>query len=311
MTARRARNADEWESLTSRSFVPISCHPATVRFGGTIDTHELSDSVSVTRLASGPVLVQRTAAQIAQSSADTVHLSLQVSSRGSIAQNGKRTEVRRRTMTLYRTSQPYVLDYRFPQQHHIVAQLPARALGLSERSLDDASLQAIDAGSGGRRIFARHLSAVIDDASALSELERADLSRVTTDLASAMLRGSLSSTVLLPRTDEAMLAAMKAYLREHSEDSGLTLDDVARAHCISRRKLFQLFQSGGQSPSTFLRDERLTAAERLFRERGRTVTVTEVAHTVGFGDAATFTRAFRKRNGRTPRDWLHDSEPSP
>ncbi|HIY65643.1 MAG TPA: helix-turn-helix domain-containing protein [Candidatus Agrococcus pullicola] len=77
---------------------------------------------------------------------------------------------------------------------------------------------------------------------------------------------------------------------------------MAREHFVSRRRLYQVFEEVGLSPATFLRTERLKFAERLLTSSQDT-TIEWIAYESGFRDTTTFTRAFKRMFGCTPRDW--------
>lgn len=79
----------------------------------------------------------------------------------------------------------------------------------------------------------------------------------------------------------------------------LTLDDLARAACLSPFHFSRLFRAAtGRTPHRFLVEWRIAAAQAMLRERH--VALVEVAMDAGFGSQATFTRAFRKITGLTP-----------
>lgn len=82
----------------------------------------------------------------------------------------------------------------------------------------------------------------------------------------------------------------------------LALDDIARRVASSRRQLQRAYAEIG---STTFRDH-LTAV-RMERAadllRGRTLTVREIAHRVGYRQPAQFAKAFRRHHGLAPSDF--------
>lgn len=71
---------------------------------------------------------------------------------------------------------------------------------------------------------------------------------------------------------------------------------------ISRRYLDLVFSRAGRTFSEELWERRLaTAADRL--QRFDTLSITEVAHAVGFKDSSHFSRSFRRRYGKPPGIW--------
>lgn len=86
---------------------------------------------------------------------------------------------------------------------------------------------------------------------------------------------------------------------------GLSAEDVARDQRISRRRLDQIMQEKlGRSISACLWTRRLAQAAQDLREPMRAnESIAQIAFANGFGDAAHFTRAFKRRYGITPGQW--------
>ncbi|MBA2347760.1 MAG: helix-turn-helix transcriptional regulator [Solirubrobacterales bacterium] len=82
----------------------------------------------------------------------------------------------------------------------------------------------------------------------------------------------------------------------------LSLDDIARRVASSRRQLQRAYAEIGRTTFrehlTAVRMDR--AAEML---TGRGLTVREVAHRVGYRQAAQFAKAFRRHHGVAPSDF--------
>ncbi len=122
------------------------------------------------------------------------------------------------------------------------------------------------------------------------------------DLAAVMIRSSFGEGSSVPRTSRGLRHAVQEYLRTNATTRGLDMDAVAREHFVSRRRLYQVFEMVGLSPASVLRGERLRISERLLRYAPDR-TVEWIAYESGFSDLTTFTRAFRRANGVTPREW--------
>ena len=78
---------------------------------------------------------------------------------------------------------------------------------------------------------------------------------------------------------------------------------VASAHFISRRRLYEIFEAVNDSPADAIRRMRVTAAAQAIREPQQNRSFSDIAFSLGFADATTFTRAFRRYLGCTPREW--------
>ncbi|NGO91236.1 MAG: helix-turn-helix domain-containing protein, partial [Halomonas sp.] len=59
----------------------------------------------------------------------------------------------------------------------------------------------------------------------------------------------------------------------------------------------------GQTPADYLLSWRVSLAQKLMRE-GRSITL--IAAQVGYESPSALSRAFRRKTGLSPRDWLKD-----
>ena len=89
-------------------------------------------------------------------------------------------------------------------------------------------------------------------------------------------------------------------MQEHIEDP-LTADDLAQMISVTRRQLERLFSGHlRDTPAHFYLGVRLDRAQELLRQSDMAVLAIGVA--CGFGSAAHFSRAYRTRFGRSPKD---------
>lgn len=92
---------------------------------------------------------------------------------------------------------------------------------------------------------------------------------------------------------------MRQYALAHLRDPDLGPEAIARAHYVSTRYVHKRFAPSG-GVSAWIRDQRLEAAARELRETDHSVS--QVAFAWGYGNAASFARAFRRAHGRSPRE---------
>lgn len=94
-----------------------------------------------------------------------------------------------------------------------------------------------------------------------------------------------------------------AHALRHLNNPELGTASLCAATGLSPRAVQKAFlRETGLTPTAFVTERRLTrAAELLVAESGRSVT--DIAFSLGFNDAAFFSRCFRRRFGTTPRDW--------
>jgi AraC family transcriptional regulator len=99
---------------------------------------------------------------------------------------------------------------------------------------------------------------------------------------------------------------LRQYVEEHLADE-VSLASLAALVQLSPYHFARAFkQSFGVPPHRYLTDRRIERAKRLLAHRQ--LAVTEIALEVGFGEASSFTAAFRKSTGETPTDYRRSLE---
>lgn len=102
----------------------------------------------------------------------------------------------------------------------------------------------------------------------------------------------------------AHLARIEKFIRTNLTAEDLTPARIAGECGISVRYLHLLFKESDRTLTSWIRELRLLAAHELLQSRGSTHSVAQIAYTVGFGDHAQFSNAFRRRFGFTPSELL-------
>lgn len=88
-------------------------------------------------------------------------------------------------------------------------------------------------------------------------------------------------------------------LIERETEENLSLDDPADAFHLSKFYFHRLFTSVmSTTVNQYVLSRRLNRAVGLLKKTDRTIT--DIAYGLGFGNSASFTRAFRKQYGLTP-----------
>ena len=111
--------------------------------------------------------------------------------------------------------------------------------------------------------------------------------------------------------DRTLLARATRYIDDRLDDPHLTPAAVCAELGLSRTNLYRLFQGTG-GVSRCIQERRLLRAHAAGRDPARRRSISEVAYACGFGSAAHFSRAFRKRFDCAPSD-VRDlaKEPAP
>lgn len=132
------------------------------------------------------------------------------------------------------------------------------------------------------------------------------LARVRLHLSlSQRLRGSSSSSGGEPppgsapaNPDEALVLGAVTHIRNHL-DQALTVGAIARHFGLTEKRLLCLFREQlGQTVSGFISEERIRCGQRLLQETS--LSIQQIALTVGYGNPGNFATAFRERHGMSP-----------
>ena len=107
-----------------------------------------------------------------------------------------------------------------------------------------------------------------------------------------------------------LVAAARRYVEDHL-DRSLTLDVVAGRFGISNEHLTRQFRAELGVPfHQYVLRRRITEARRLLAEASD-LTITRIARRVGFGSLSSFSRAFGRMTGDSPRAYRRRANASP
>ena len=103
-----------------------------------------------------------------------------------------------------------------------------------------------------------------------------------------------------PHKDD-LVKQVQAWLEEHYAGN-FTVDELADRFSVSKRTLIRRFNAAlDMPPNSYVQSIRIEAAQKLLEETERTVDV--VMNDVGYEDASSFRRLFRKKTGLTPTEY--------
>ncbi len=109
---------------------------------------------------------------------------------------------------------------------------------------------------------------------------------------------------LIPTDLQTNLASqIQAYISEHLSEK-ITLERLARDHCISVTKLKRIFREDvGFSVITYLTNERIKEAKNLIRKDR--LNFSQIAEAVGYDSIHYFSAVFKKQTGMTPTEYAN------
>lgn len=292
---------DYWREATSSLFPPTRVRrPSVEGFFGRVAWLTL-DEVTVADIVSTDVEVVRGEKEIA---ADDrwYEFTIQVDGECAFSQGGRDLVTRPRSMVLYDSRKPYQMRFAGPYRQ-LSLKVPRAVLRERVPGVDRLIVQKIAADQmPGRFIY--------DLAAGLCEYPTAIPPALAMRLENHILE--LLATALIGADDALTFSAsrlaqterIKAYIVSRLDDSDLGPREIARAHNISLRHLYDLFAAEDLQVARFIQVQRL---ERIRRELAdplqRGLPINTIALRRGFKDFSHFSRAFRKQFGIAPRDF--------
>lgn len=119
-------------------------------------------------------------------------------------------------------------------------------------------------------------------------------------LAAAAINGHVDEHSAID-VQTARFASLRRHVEAHLLDPGLSLDNLLGTFSMSRRQAYRMFEAVGGF-STYVTRRRLQRSLTALRSPDwRHLSITEVATAHGFDNPGTFSRAFRREFGLSPR----------
>jgi AraC-like DNA-binding protein len=285
-----------WADVVAQTFVPLECDsPARRNFTGSI-RHRRMARVGITEVSASAQRVQRTRAKIAESPSDDLIVVMNMAGQCRVGQRSVNALLGAEEGAVVSAAAPYCFE--FPDAfRQIVLKVPSGLLRIAPAGHATRPLRLA---FGPARLL-RHLAlAVLEGSDAMSSTEEASVERAFIEL----LR---SATTHSPADDHSIAIASARYsdaldfIGQNLADPGLTPAAVAEHLRLSRRSLSRLFAMNGKTIERSIWSFRLAAArEQLADPTLRQKSITEVAFSCGFNDAAHFSRSFLHAYGITP-----------
>lgn len=173
------------------------------------------------------------------------------------------------------------------------------------RNLDDLTAVAVAGRGAAGQLLVSMVQTLHRDLDSLHPSSALGVCEGITSIVAAGLR-SLPRANLRASTKLAAyhLTRIKAHVREHLCDPALSAASAAAAVGLSPAQVSRLFRGEPAPLSRFIWQQRLEACRRdLADPRLAHRSVSDIAFSWGFNDAAHFSRVFRLQHGMSPREW--------
>lgn len=290
-----------WQTLVSNSFVPLSVEAGPRAPFRARMKSRTCEGVLFSRIQASAHSVSRTREHIDGSQADYLKLTLLVSGTAAITQDGRESLLHGGDIVLYDTTRPYHLDFS-QEMAAVVVMFPHSAIGIDCRTLREVTALRLARGSFAMSVglFLRGIPG------ALESFDRPTAARAThnaVDLIQTMIGYELAQPGFRDPAADLMMR-IDDYIDAHLGTPALTPRMVAAANFISTRRLHELFHRRGTTVTRWIRQRQIERARRdLLDPRRMSEGIGEIARSLGFLDAAQFSKTFRAFTGTSPSSY--------
>lgn len=237
-------------------------------------------------------------------SSDASYLKIVAPWQGSAAveQAGRQVWVQPGGWAIYDTTGSY--EVANPERsQHLIVMLPKEPLIERGLRLDALMGRQVGGASGISRVALDTMRSTFQELPSMTD----EAARGAGDLILELVRLSLlelagrgTATTQL----EAFKDRIRDFIGQHLRDPLLSIDRIAQALNCSKRHLHNAFQAEEDTPAQYIQRQRIQACMRELADPLRAQrTITEIALSWGFNNAAHFSRVFREHTGRSPSDY--------
>jgi AraC-like DNA-binding protein len=297
-----AERSLHWSKFVSGIFFPMSASfAAPDRFHGTIENWDLG-RISLSRFCSGPVCYDRAKSHLRGRADDDLLITFATQADARFTQGDYNLHCRRNGFFFERGDLPYQFSHADDNELWVL-KVPSRMLKGRIRVVDRYLGYVHDASRGLGALFLDTARGIPPRVTQLNAEARDGLGRCLLDLLCLAIEddpraiGSGISSVRL-----AHLARIEHYIRRNLAKHTMTIEEIACANGVSVRYLHDLFKESGTPVAQWIRTLRLEAACNDLQSSRHQETIAEIAYRWGFGGQAQFSRQFKARFGRTPRE---------
>lgn len=300
-----ARRLDYWNRVNTEAFSDISVDPRSESLRGVLELRE-HGLLKVARVHSTPVVLR--GGRCTQSKRRESGLLVHLQDRGSSinSQLAHSTVLRAGDLTFCDADRPYTVECREPVEMTVL-KIPADLLARRFNSIDELLALHVDGSRGVGAILAsliHNLWLHVDEIDANQSGAGEAMINAILDLIALVPPGSTQTSC--PSNAVKLCREMRTYIEDRLEDPTLSVSSLSQAFGVTSRHVHRVFAECETTPSNYILDCRLNLAAARLRDASSKANVTQIALDSGFSDCTSFSRAFRKKYGTTPREFRRE-----
>lgn len=304
----------QWEQAAAQCCVPLAVsYERDARFSGSIQSATIAD-VCISRISAGRHVAEHDVASVSNTNGDYILAGLQLRGAGELIQDGRSASVDHHDLVLFDSRRPFRWELSEPFDQ-IVIRFPMSLVTYRMPLRDVFVAHTIPGVEGMGMLVAQHIITLC------AERDRLALSPSAPQIAASaadLVSGLLAEWMQVrpgPRTNlHAMhLQRLRQFISNNLRNPDLNAETTAAALGVSARYLHRLVQQDDTTIGRMILVARLErCAQWLSLKCYANCSIEQIAWTWGFVSAAHFSRAFRARYMKTPREYrqFHQSTAS-
>lgn len=293
---------DYWREVLCNVYVSLTpesdCRPD---FSGSVSDHDFN-GVGVSKISSKKQLISRTPSGIRRDTDAFYFLNLQTKGACNVLQLGQEQLTKQGEFVIVDSTEPFSLNYVSNDWEQFSFKIPQQMFDAHIGAIRNVPLKKVSAESALGEIVVNYLASMARRAVQLDtnpdEIRKSMLDLVRLGLAEGE-DGSLSRHHDIR---SGLRHHILKFIDLNFSDPTLDPAKVAAHFRISTRYLHKVLENHDVTFGQALLERRLqSSADDL--KRGLSRSISEAAFRCGFNDLSHFSRAFRRRYGKTPRDY--------
>lgn len=266
----------------------------------------------VCSIRSNATQVERTPRLARDALPPSIFLGLQLEGTSLIVQDGREVVLDQGNLAFSISTSPYTLvDGAGIRQHFF--SIPVAALALTHDTVQNLAAVSLSPGHPITDLTRTYLQRLAARPDAYSPTDALSTGRPSIELVRALITTHLDAGGLARDSlNTTLQLRLLEYIRVHLHEPALSAAQIAAAHHISVRQLYNVLADSDIALGDWVRARRLEACrDELRRPPSQHLTIAAVAHRWGFRDTSSFGRAFRAAYGLSPRQWRNLSPARP
>lgn len=294
-----------WMDMICSVYVQLECdRPEARDLFGEIEFSRIG-GLDLTELRANVSRVRRTPLHVSRAGEDYCLVQLQQSGKGVVRQDGRMAVVNPGDFVLYDCTRPYELMFDDKEHHILVLRLPRASLVQHVTGLEELTATTVSGAGAAGHLLLSMVSTLRSQADRLHPASAQGVSDAITQMIVAGLRSLPQANSRRRSSLHAYhLARIKAHVKERLRDPGLSVGSIAKMAGLSPDHLARLFRGEPLPLSRLIWQWRLEACHRdLLDPRLANCSISDIAFSWGFNEAAHFSRSFKEHYSISPREY--------